>query len=206
MAVFTGSLGFKRYKVEGEVPAGMRAEYETRIRAKAFQPFGENDPREESVGWVAADDLFDIDLAPDRWLDENAVRLTMRTDKRRVPARLLKKECATMEEEWKVKFARERLSRAERDQVKELVTARLIERALPDIKGSDLYWDIGRGEALFFAGGERENDTFVNLFEKTFGLKLVPFFPFAMALMTLDEEERAIAARVTETAFAPENG
>lgn len=204
MAIFSGSLGFTRYRVEGALPKDIRTDFEAALRKHAFETFREGDAREETVGWVTADNLFDVDLSPDRWLDENCVRLTLRADRRRVPGRMLRHECEQIEESWKVKFARERLTRPEKDQIKEMVTAKLIERALPDAKGTDLYWDLDRAELYFFATGEKQNETFTTLFEKTFGLKLSAVFPFSMALNFLDEAGKKAAETVAETAFAPE--
>ena len=201
MAVQNGSLGFRRYRVAGKIPTDFRAEMETRIRQNAFENFAENDPREEAAGWVACDDLFDIDLYPDRWLDSSCVRLTLRTDRRRVPPRMLRHECEKIQASWKERFGRERLTRAEKDQIKEMVVKNLIERALPDSRGVDFYWDMERGELFFFASGEKANDLFVNLFEKTFGMKLSPVFPFALALSLLDENGRKAAEACSESLF-----
>lgn len=202
MALISGPIGFKRYKVAGKPPADLRAEYEKSIRQNSFEPFLENDPREEAVGWVTADNLFDTDLSPDRWLDSEAVRLTLRIDRRRVPPSFLKRECEKVQEEWKKRYGREKLTRAEKEQVKETVLKSLLARALPDTKGIDAYWDMTKGEALFFASGEKPNELFRALFEKTFGVKLSPLFPFAVALSSLDEKNRTTAEGVGESVFS----
>lgn len=201
MAVITGALAFRRYRVAGPPPADFKVRFEERIKQNSFENFAENDPREEAAGWVAVDDLFDTYLPFDRWFHEGCVRLTLRMDRRRVPARLLKHECGKIEAQWKEKFARERLSRVERDEIKEMVTRNLVERALPDSRGVDFYWDVERGEALFFASAEKANDAFVTLFERTFEAKLSPLFPFALALEFLDERGREAAAGVSESVF-----
>lgn len=202
MALMTGPMGFRRYKVAGSPPADLRAEYEEKIRQNAFEAFLESDPREEASGWVCSDNLFDTDLSPDRWLDGETIRLTLRVDRRRVPPSFLKRECERMQEEWKTRYNREKLTRAEREQVKEAVLKSLLVRALPDTKGIDAYWDMGKGEALFFASGEKPNELFRSLFEKTFGVRLTPLFPFAVALAALGEKERVAAESLPETYFS----
>lgn len=202
MAVISGSLGFKRYVVSGKPEADFKVRFEERIKANAFEGFAENDPREEAFGWVSVDDLFDAYLPFDRWFEEGCIRLTLRFDRRKVPARMLKHECGKIEAQWKEKFARERLSKVERDEIKEMVHRTLVARALPESRGVDCYWDLERGEVLFFASAEKANDVFITIFEKTFEVKLAPLFPFALALNLLDERGRAAAPSVPESVFA----
>lgn len=202
MALISGPLGFRRYRVTGKPPADLRTDYEKNIRQNSFEPFQESDPREEATGWVCADNLFDTDLSPDRWLDSEAIRLTLRFDRRRVPPSFLKRECEKVQEEWKTRYGREKLTRAEKEQIKETVLKSLLTRALPDTKGVDAYWDMAKEEALFFASGEKPNELFRALFEKTFGVKLSPLFPFAVALAALDEKEKAAAESAPEAFFS----
>lgn len=203
MGVYTGAIRFRRYEVEGKLPPDWKNVFETRIRAHAFEPFGDADVREEAVGWVAVDDLFDTDLHPLRWLVGNTISLTLRSDVRRVPAVLLKYECRKMEAEWKEREQRERLSRPERDEIKTLVTRRLSTRALPSIRGIDFHWDFDRSEVLFFSSAEKPCESFRELFEKTFELKLNPVFPYSLALKALGDDRAAAANAAQAATFAP---
>jgi len=202
MAIISGGIRFRRYEVEGKLPADLRSLFETRIRANAFTPFEDNDPREEAMGWVAVDDWFDADLYPDRWLVGNTISLSLRTDKRRVPALILKHECKKREAEVKERDARERLSKAEREEIKTMLTRALSERQLPSIQGVDVHWDLDRNEVLFFSCGEKANDAFRTIFEKTFeGLTLAPIFPFSLALRALGSDRAATAEATVAANF-----
>jgi recombination associated protein RdgC len=206
MAIFSGGIRFRRYEVSGKLPADLRNAFEGRIRAQAFSPFAPNDPRDEAVGWVAADDWFDTDLYPDRWLYGNMITLSIRTDVRRVPSLILKHECKKTQAEWKERLGRERLTRAEREDIKSINTKRLAEGVLPSIRGVDMFWDLERAEILFFSSGEKANDAFVTIFEKTFELSLMPIFPYSLAIRALGEDRAAAADAAVAASFMAGRG
>jgi len=202
MAVLSGAIRFRRYEVNGTPPADLRNVYEMRLRHHAFAGFGEAEGVDEVVGWVASDDWFDTDLYPDRWLIDNLIVLTLRTDVRKIPSLILRHECAKAEAERKQRDGRERLSRHEREEIKELVTRRLASQTLPAIRGSDVVWDLTKGEVLFFGTGEKANESFRILFEKTFEVKLRPLFPYALAVRGRTPAEAGKLEAAAAGAFA----
>jgi len=201
MGILSGGIRFRRYQVIGELPPDFRDLFESAVRQYSFQDFVPEDVREQVMGWVPVDDLFDPNLYLDRWLVENSVNLTLRIDTKRIPSRFLKQECKKTESEWKLKAGREDLTRAERDEIVEIVTKRLLDRVIPSCQGTDMSWDLDRGDVLFWSTSERANEAFRTLFEKTFGLKLRPVFPYSLALRVLGEEAALGVERVGPTAF-----
>jgi hypothetical protein len=202
MAVLKGGIRFSRYRVIGEPPADFKNAFQERITLQAHREFQESDSREEALGWVCVDDIFDAGLFPDRWLVSDSIFLTLRKDVRKVPSKYLAHECAKVEREWKQKFDRERLSKAEREEIKEMKTRELSKKVLPTITGVDMCWELKRNEVLFFSNAKLLNDTFTTLFEKTFQLKLRPLYPFVVALETLGEGGQASAEAAHEASFA----
>lgn len=184
MGILTGSTRLRRYNVVGTPPEDLLGA----IRANAFQGFGENDPTEKVAGWTAIRDWSLTDLQPSDYLIGGGLCLALRIDSRKVPARLLREESKKLEAEWKLKLGRESLSRAERDEIREIVHLRLLERALPATRGLDMAWHFERGSVLFWSATESVNELFRALFEKTFDVKLRPVLPFVLALRTTDEE------------------
>jgi DNA recombination-dependent growth factor C len=203
MGIVSGGIRFRRYQVQGELPPDFRGAYEGAIQQFAFEDFGGEDVREQVMGWVPVDDWFDGNLYLDRWLVENSINLTLRIDTKRIPSRFLKQECRKLEAEWKLKAGREDLTRAERDEIVEIVTRRLLDRVIPSCQGIDMSWDLDRGDLLFWSSSERANEIFRTLFEKTFDRKLRPLFPYFLALRSLEEELVATADRVAPTSFLP---
>lgn len=206
MGILNGGIRLRRYQVAGEVPRDFRSVYEGAIQKHAFQDFVAGDEREEVLGWVPLDDWFDPGLHLDRWLIEHTVNLTLRVDTKRIPARFLKQECRKLQSEWKLRSGREDLTRAERDEIETIVRRRLLERVIPACRGTDFSWDLDRGQVLFWGTGERLNEAFRSLFEKTFGVKLRPLFPYFLALRALGEDGQEVVDRVVPAMFRPEGG
>jgi len=206
MGILSGAIRLRRYQVLGEIPKGFQSPFEEAIQRHEFQDFAADDEREQVMGWAGVDDWFTPGLHLDRWLVEHTVNLTLRVDTKRIPARFFKQECKKLEAEWKLRAGREDLTRAERDEIQTLVRRRLLERVIPSCQGTDLSWDLNRGEVLFWGTGDRLNEAFRSLFEKTFGVKLRPLFPYFLALRALGDEEGEVADRVVPAAFRPEGG
>jgi DNA recombination-dependent growth factor C len=202
MGIVSGGVRLRRYQVIGEVPADFRDAFEESIQRHAFADFEAEDQREQVMGWAAVDDWYDSNLYLDRWLVENTVNLTLRVDTKRIPTHFLNRECRRLEGEWKVKAGRENLTRAERDEIKDIVTRRLLERVIPASQGTDFSWDLNRGDLLFWSTAEKTNEVFRVLFEKTFGLKLRLLFPYTLAQRALGTEAAPAIEGVRPSAFS----
>jgi DNA recombination-dependent growth factor C len=201
MALLTGTIRIRRYEVSGALPGDLRNDFYEKIKSHGFEDFAENDPREEAVGWVAVDDIFLSGPTPDRWLIGDTINLSMRIDVRRIPGVIFKRECELLEKSIKEREGREKLSRHERQEVKEIIKQKLSARALPTIRSIEMSWDLGKGEVYLFACSENVSGTFQTLFEKTFNVKLRPLFPFALALRATGDEKGL--AGVISSQFAP---
>ncbi len=206
MGILSGGVRFRRYEVRGELPDEWRNAYEEAIRAHAFQDFAVEDEREQVMGWTGVDDWFDTDLPLDRWLVGNTVNLTLRIDTKRIPARYLRQECKKVEGEWRLKSGREDLTRAEREEIQVIVRRRLLERVIPSCQGIDLSWDLDRGDVLLWSTSEKVNEGFRSLFEKTFGVKLRPLFPYALALRLSGEGSEELLDRIVPASFRAAGG
>ena len=202
MALFSGAIRFRRYQVTGTLPKELRSAFEARIQKFAFTEFAGEDARDEAVGWVNPDDWFDTALTPDQWLVDDLIVLTLRTDVRKVPSLILRNECRKVEEERKARDNRDRLTRVERDEIKDTMLRVLSARVLPTCRGADFAWDVKREEVLFFSSGEGANETFRTIFEKTFEVKLRPLFPYAQAIRGLETSEAVKLDAVTPARFA----
>lgn len=206
MGVLSGSIRVRRYEVLGEPAAGFQTGFEEAIQRHAFADFGAGDEREEVLGWVPVDDWFDPDLYLDRWLVEGTVALTLRIDTKRIPSRYFKQQCRKLEAEWRLKAGREDLTRAERDEIQAIVRRQLLERVIPSCKGIDMAWDLGRRQVLLWSTSDMVAEVFRTLFERTFGFKLRPLFPYLLAQRLLGSDAEEVLSRVVPTPFHPEGG
>lgn len=190
MALLSGSIRLRRFEARGELPKDFANDFETAVNSHAFAELSENDSREEAVGWVSVADIFDTSLDRTKWLVGDTVNLAIRVDVKRIPSVIFKKECEKLEKTVKERDGRERLSVAERRELKELVKKKLSAKVLPTIKIIEMSWDIKRGEVYLFACSEKVSEIFKTLFEKTFKLKVHPLFPYAIAAKIAGSEER----------------
>jgi hypothetical protein len=181
MGLLNGSIGMRRYAIADGDPEEIG--YKTQeIQAHAFRGFAEEDEREMVAGWLPLTDEGDF---ADRngWLvDGRFGFLRLRTDTRTVPAYLLREVSREMEREWKSRAGREDLTRAERNEIQVIAYGRLLARALPRTRLTDVMVDLESDAVAFLNTGDAANDVFRALFEKTFGVKLRHLSPGAAAL------------------------
>lgn len=206
MGIVAGAVKLRRYQVIGDVPADFRDVFEEAIQKHAFVDFEADDSREMALGWAAVEDVYASNLYLDRWLVDHSINLTLRLDTKRIPAQFLKRQCRTLENEWKLKLGREHLTKAEREEIVDIVSRRLLERVIPTTQGHDFSWDLHRGDLLFWNTGDKANEAFKVLFEKTFGLKLRLLFPFTLAQRALGEGAATEIESTRPCAFATRGG
>ncbi len=206
MGLFRGTVRLRRYRVLGRVQPDAPACYAEAVQAHGFKGFSEGDERERVWGWVPADDPLDAELHPDRWIVGRAVVLALRIDTKRIPAAYFRQECRRVEAEWKARLGREDLARAEREEIRSVVRAALLGRVIPATQVVEAAWDLDRSQVLFANTAERTNELFRTLFEATFGLRLRPLFPYALAMEAAGEKGAELLDRVVPASFQPEGG
>lgn len=204
MGAFNGSLTFRQYYVRDPLPADWKDRFQLGIERNVFTPLDPAGEAERSVGWCSIHFPLDLELTPEQYIYNEYIVLGLRIDTMTVPGSLLRifteSECRrVMHEQKKVK-----LSRYEKAEIKDRVKLDLKKRLLPSIKSIDLAWDWQKGVLRFFAGNEKVNVEFMELFEATFGLQLTPDGPYTMSLLEaagLTEAEVAAFESVEPTAF-----
>lgn len=194
MGLLAGSLSFRRYQVLGELPASFRDLYLESISRLAFRENDKARTKDDLVGWVSVEDPADIDLHLNKFLLGSQLVLSMRVDKKRVPARFLKIMVDRKCREIMKAQGLERLGNVRKREIKEAVEEELLGRALPVVATFDMLWDIEKMELLFFAASDPVNDLFRGLFKDTFGLELHRLRPGDGLLTRFSREE--LAARV----------
>ncbi len=200
MALLSGSIRLRRFEARGELTQDTLNSFETAVNSHAFAELSENDTREEAVGWVSVADIFDSALDRTKWLVGDTINLAIRVDVKRIPSVIFKKECENLEKTVKERDGRERLSAAERRELKELVKKKLSVKVLPTIKIIEMSWDPKRGEVYLFGCSEKVSEVFKALFEKTFKVKVRPLFPYTLAARFAGGEEKVGGA--TSSDFA----
>jgi recombination associated protein RdgC len=181
MSALKGSLTYARFFVEGDLPDDFRARFMRAIRLRVMQPLDPEQEASERCGWCAIGEAFDLELNHDKVFYNDYLNLGFRTDRWAIPAPLLHTRVPEAEAAYREKKGRERLSKRERTEIKELVARRLRKQSVPATRAVDLSWSLGDGVVRFFSQSARPTATMTELFAKTFALKLVPEAPYTLA-------------------------
>ena len=201
MPALTGSLTYSRFFVDGDVPKDFRERFMRAIRLRAMQPLDPAEDVPERSGWCAIGEPFDVDLHYDGVFYNNYINLGFRTDRWSIPGTVLRKQVREAESAYLVKRGRERLSRREKLEIKEVVLRKLRKQFEPVTRAVDLSWSLEDGIVRFFSQAARPIATMDELFTKTFGLKLVPEAPYTLAArqgMTKTDEQAWIGLEPTQ--------
>jgi hypothetical protein len=181
LGVSRGALTFTRLFVQGKPPKDLRKRFLDAVRLRKFTPLAPEDEASEAVGWCVIERPFDLDFQPDRLFYDRFVLLGFRVDKWKIPGVLMKSQIADEEQRMLSRAGREKLTRAEKDDIKLRVIGRLRKKILPTSRAFDVLWDLDAGTVLFFTHSARATEEFAALFETTFGLELQTDSPYAAA-------------------------
>lgn len=181
MPALRGSLTYARFFVDGDVPDDFREKFMRAIRLRAMKPLEAEDEDLERCGWCKVGEPFELELHYEDVFYNEYVNLGVRTDKWQLPQAILKQRVREAEAAYLEKKGRERLGRAEKAELKELVARKLRKQSAPATRMVDVSWSMNEGVVRFFSHAEKAAGTMIELFFKTFGLKLVPEAPYTLA-------------------------
>jgi hypothetical protein len=181
MLALRGSLTYARYFVEGEPPHDFRDAYVRALRLRAMKPLDPDEEAPDRSGWCVIGEAFDTALDYESVFYNSFLNLGFRTDRWVVPGPMLKAKMREAERAYLAKKGRERLSKRERTELKELVLRKLRRDLVPQTRVVDLSWSLEDGIVRFFSLAARPAAAMNELFTKTFGLKLVPEAPYTLA-------------------------
>lgn len=184
MPALRGSLTYARFFVEGDLPDDFRERFMRAIRHRAMRPLEPDDEDLERSGWSRIGDATALDLSYEDVFWNEYIVLGMRTDRWSIPGPLLRARMREAEKAYLAKQGRDRLSRKEKTELKELVSRKLRRQLTPASRLVDFSWSLNEGLVRFFSHGPRAAANLSELFAKTFGgfgLKLVPEAPYTLA-------------------------
>ncbi|MFT3922205.1 MAG: hypothetical protein QM778_06700 [Myxococcales bacterium] len=181
MSALKGSLTYARFFVEGEPPKDFRERYMKAIRLRVMKPLVADEDALERSGWCAMGDPFELELRHDNCFYNNFINLGLRTDRWAIPNTLLKTKTREAEQAFLEKKGREKLSKRERTELKEVVARKLRKQFVPAMRVTDFSWSLEEGVVRFFSQSAKPGLAMGDLFQKTFGLKLIPDAPYTLA-------------------------
>jgi recombination associated protein RdgC len=176
-----GSLTYSRFFVDGDVPEDFREKFMRAIRLRAMKPLEPEEEDLERSGWCKVGEPFQIDLHYEDAFYNEYLNLGVRTDKWQLPSTILKQRVREAEAAYLEKKGRERLGRAEKAELKEMVARKLRKQTAPVTRMVDVSWSMNEGVVRFFSHAEKAAGNMSELFFRTFGLRLVPEAPYTLA-------------------------
>lgn len=221
MSALSGSLSYSRFFVtipsakgrdDGSLPRGFLDRSYEKLLHHAMRPLDADEPDSERSGWCVLGDPLDVSLPKDRVYLEGFVNLGFRTDKWVIPGSMLRTRLRQAELAYREEKGREKLSRRERAELKEVVTRELRKKLVPSTRAIDLSWSLDESVVRFFSHTASAMLTMVELFERTFGAKLVAESPYTLSsrLPTEDDafalDDEALWEALTPTILVVEGG
>lgn len=190
MGILANTISCCQFQVAGTLPEGEFAAWAGECLAKnAFQDI-EHTNEELSVGWVEVDDFeaaeFDV---PSRYSRHPYLTFTLRRDRRRVPAGLLKAHLERAEAEFlAANPGLKRVPKPKREELRDAVRGSLLAKTLPTPTTFDAVWDTRRNLLTLATLNGQVVEEFESLFKTTFdGLRLVALHPYARAQQAVGE-------------------
>jgi len=202
MSALTGSLSYMRFFVQGELPDDFRQRFMRAIRLRTLKPLTADDDALERFGWWGISDPQEAELDHREVFFDSYLNLGFRTDRWVLSARLVRSKLREAEVLYRAKKGRERLSRQEKTELKEMVVRKLRKLTMPTMRTVDLSWSLDEGIVRFFSQSPRTIMNMTELFKKTFHLELVAESPYTLAArLGLDEAQEKAWEDLSPTLF-----
>jgi len=189
MGILSNSVSICQFMVVGDLPAGDLFSWASEnLSRHGFQPIDQG-TAELSAGWVHSGNHRESSFAApaDFWHD-HYMAFSLRQDRRRLPAALLKAYLQVEEHEFLSANPGLRwVPKQKKEELRDKVRTQLLARTLPVPAVYDAVWDSRTGLLTFAALGRPAMEAFETEFKKTFsGLRLVAVHPFARAEKDVD--------------------
>ncbi|MBN1944066.1 MAG: hypothetical protein JW797_00265 [Bradymonadales bacterium] len=182
MGLSEGGITFRTYFVDGELPSDYRQLFLEKVYLDRFEPLTVESEEDISYGWVPIHDLLVQQFNSADLYEGSYLLLGMRIDRWALPPALLKALFRRAEQARLLEQKRDHLTRLERGELMEQQRRVLKRQTLPSVRLVDLCWNLERAELRFSSLSRTVNELFTELFEQTFGLRLLPDSPYISAL------------------------
>jgi hypothetical protein len=205
MPALKGSLTYLRYYIDGAAPDASPDKLLKAIRLRAMKPLDPDEEAAERAGWTRIGAPMELDLGSEDVFYNEYVNLGFRLDRWVIPGPMLRTKLREAEAAYLQKKGRERLSRREKTELKELVARKLRRQVEPRMRAVDVSWSMNEGLVRFFSSSAKLGAWMEELFTKTFSLKLVPEAPYTLAArLGLSSAREKAWADLEPTSFVEE--
>lgn len=181
MGLLKGSMTFRRYTVNGEVPTDFRERYQQLFTDNAFAVRPGEGSKLEYTGWTTVHNLLDSDFSNlSQWFVEPYILAMFRLDVKTVPNNLFRAMTEEKCQEWCNAHNKERCPASVKSEIKDVLKSELLQKTLPRIKTVEWCWDLQQNQLFVHNVSETMNERFRTFFYHTFGMTLTPYSPLSL--------------------------
>lgn len=202
MGLLSSAVSITRYKVEGELEEPVLENIAKGLKENAIMDI-DDEVSEKASGWTSFEDSFKPDFEGSSFSIGTHLVFSLRIDKKTIPAKVIKKKYNEEMAKRLAETGREKLSRNEKQGIKEAVISNLSLR-IPAVPNTyDIIWNYEDRDVWFLSTQKAANEELETLFSKSFKLTLIRLFPYTIAELTagLSEPDREILSNLSQTSF-----
>lgn len=184
-------MSYARFFSQAALEENFREKFLEAIQLRAMRPLDAEEDIEERSGWCALGDPYQLELTHERVFFNNYLNLGFRTDRWAIPAPILRTKLNEAETAYLASKGREKLSKREKEELKQVVVRKLRKQFVPTVRVVDLSWSLEEGLVRFFSHAGRTTAAMADLFAQTFGSELTIEAPYTLAArlgLTPDQE------------------
>ncbi|WP_458399176.1 hypothetical protein [Mailhella sp.] len=203
MSFQKASTSFTRFRIIDDIPADLWASIPEKLRQYAFIDI-DDIAEERAFGWTSFDDMLDTEWRQAPPEKGDFLTFSLRLDTRRIPPAVLRKHVrlALRDEEERIKaLGKKFIGRERKKEIQEQVKLRLMGRFLPIPAEFQVVWNMRSGRVYFSSTQTKMIEMFLDLFTRTFELRLEQLLPYSLALAMFGEEISAKIDDVQSTKF-----
>jgi hypothetical protein len=190
MGFASGSVSFRRFMVAGKSPKSVEQSHLDALAEHALRPTEIGMPGEEEYGWCGGRHVLDGTFSFDHNVYADALHFALRVDTNKVPSEL-KKAWSMMEEDA---VAAENpsgiISKNQKKDVKDSVRKKIEDELRAGrfrrSKLLPVLWDVP-SQTVYCAAGGKSFEKLAEIFERTFGLELVPMSAGSLGLRVSED-------------------
>lgn len=208
MGFINNSCSFTRFRIIDPVANEIVTDLPQKLVQYSFKDI-DGIPETQAYGWVAYEDMLDIEWTAAPPFKGEYVVFSLRLDTRRIPAGVIRKHLAIAIKEEKERAPGEKrkfVSRERKKELREQVELNLRLRFLPVPAEFNVVWNLRTQEVWFASTQAKMIDLFTEYFLNSFGLHLEQLNPYNLACALLDDERQETLDRIKATEFVASSG
>lgn len=180
MGLLSSSVALTRYMTLGKPREPFMETVRDALAQHAVQDI-DGETEVKTVGWAGFEKHFSADFDPEFLANGEHLTFCLRMDKKSLPGKVVRKNVAILARKKLAETNRRYLSKEEKQDLREQVEAALLTKIPASPTVVDVLWDLSADEVWLFSTQKAAREEFEELFNKSFGMVLIPLFPYTLA-------------------------